>query len=104
MDISHLAVQVTLTIACAGVANLLIPRRISGGLAGLMAIGFVGVAIGEWSFVLIAREFGITHPILRWHFQGVEIVPAVIGSAIVLYVFTALFPYRFPGKKYRRGR
>ncbi len=93
MDLSHLAIRVLLAIACAGIAKVLISRSIPGGLAGLLLIGFVGVLLGEWSFALLAREFGLSHPLLRWQVEGVAVLPAIMGSAIVIYILTSILSY-----------
>lgn len=90
MDIPHLAVQIVVAIVCAGIANLLIPRRIPGKLTGLVLIGLAGVWIGEWGFAKLRSTYGVDFPFLRWQIEDVEIVPAIIGCAIVLYVVTTV--------------
>ncbi|MBE9181811.1 hypothetical protein IQ268_24905 [Oculatella sp. LEGE 06141] len=89
MDVPHLLVQLVVALACAGAATVLIPRQIPGQLVGLFLVGFAGVWLGEWGFGLLYREYGLDHQLLRWQIQDVLIVPAIIGSAIVLYVVTA---------------
>ncbi|WP_088891190.1 hypothetical protein [Leptolyngbya ohadii] len=89
MDILHLLIRLVIAIGCAAAADVLIPRRIPGGLAGLILIGLTGVWIGEQGFALLRREFGIDFQFLYWQIQGVLIIPAIVGSAIVLYVVTA---------------
>lgn len=88
MDISHLLVQVIVAIVCAGVANILVPRRIPGRLIGLILIGLAGVWVGEWGFALLRQRFGINYAWLYWQIQGVLIIPAIVGCAIVLYLVT----------------
>lgn len=90
MDISNLLVKLVIAIVCAGIANILVPRRIPGKLTGLILIGLTGVVIGEWGFALLRQQFGIDFAILYWGIQGVPIIPAIIGSAIVLYLVTAV--------------
>lgn len=88
MDITRLAVQVVVAIVCAGIANILVPRRIPGKLFGLVLIGLVGVWVGEWGFALMRARFGFNFAFLNWDVAGVLIVPAIVGCAIVLYVVT----------------
>lgn len=88
MDITKLVVQVVVAIICAGVANILVPRRIPGKLFGLVVIGLLGVWLGQWGFALMRQRLGISFPFLTWDIQGVLIIPAIIGSAIVLYLVT----------------
>lgn len=88
MDITRLAVQVVVAIVCAGVANLLVPRRIPGKLPGLVVIGLLGVWVGQWGFALMRQRFGISFNLLSWDIEGVLIIPAIIGCAIVLYLVT----------------
>jgi len=88
MDITQLAIQVVVAIVCAGVANILVPRRIPGKLFGLVLIGLVGVWLGQWGFALMRQRFGLDFELLSWDIQGVLIIPAIIGSAIVLYLVT----------------
>ncbi|MEB3358872.1 MAG: hypothetical protein VKK04_19255 [Synechococcales bacterium] len=93
MDIPHLVVQVIVAIVCAGIANVLVPRRIPGKLTGLILIGLVGVWLGEWGLAQLQRAYGFNYPFLTWDIEGVEIVPAIIGSAIVLYLVTAFMKW-----------
>jgi uncharacterized membrane protein YeaQ/YmgE (transglycosylase-associated protein family) len=93
MDITRLLVQVGLAIACALIANVLVPRRIPGKFAGLVLIGLGGVVLGEWAFNLIRQRFGFDLPVLGWHVQNVPILPAIIGSMIILYVVTAFLKW-----------
>jgi uncharacterized membrane protein YeaQ/YmgE (transglycosylase-associated protein family) len=88
MDISQLVVQIVVAVICAGIANIIVPRKIPGRLAGLILIGLAGVWVGQWGFSLLRQEFGISFPWLYWQIQGVLIIPAIIGSAIVLYLVT----------------
>ncbi|MBD1910567.1 MULTISPECIES: hypothetical protein [unclassified Leptolyngbya] len=88
MDITQLVVQVVVAIVCAGVANILVPRRIPGKLFGLVMIGLLGVWVGQWGFALMRQRLGIAFPFLTWDIEGVLIIPAIIGSAIVLYLVT----------------
>lgn len=90
MNIAHLLIKVVIAIVCAGAANLLVPRRIPGKLTGLILIGLAGVWTGEAGFALLHREFGLRLPFLSWQIDGVLIVPAIVGCAIVLYLVTAL--------------
>ena len=88
MDITRLAVQVVVAIVCAGLATILVPRRIPGRLVGLVLLGLIGVWVGEWGFALMRARFGLNFAFLAWNIEGVLIVPAIIGSAIVLYLVT----------------
>jgi uncharacterized membrane protein YeaQ/YmgE (transglycosylase-associated protein family) len=90
MDITQLAIQIVVAIVAAGIANVLVPRRIPGRLPGLIIIGLVGVWVGEWGFRLMQQRFNFYWPILSWDIQGVQIIPAILGSAIVLYLVTLL--------------
>lgn len=90
MDITQLAIQVVVAVLAAGLANVLVPRRIPGKLPGLVIIGLVGVWLGEWGFRLMQQRFNIYLPILSWDIQDVQIIPAIFGSAIVLYLVTLL--------------
>ncbi|MGJ3246624.1 MAG: GlsB/YeaQ/YmgE family stress response membrane protein [Elainellaceae cyanobacterium] len=90
MDIPHLVTQLIIAIVCAGIANMLVPRRIPGKLTGLVLIGLAGVWVGQWSYQFLQQEYGVSYAFLRWNIQDVYIVPAIIGSAIVLYIVTAI--------------
>ena len=50
MNIPQLVIRLLIAIACAGLADLLVPRRIPGGFAGLIVLGLAGIWFGEWSF------------------------------------------------------
>jgi uncharacterized membrane protein YeaQ/YmgE (transglycosylase-associated protein family) len=96
MDISNfsnLLIKLVIAVACAGAANVLIPRSIPGKFAGLLLIGMAGVALGEWGFQLLRLRFGIDFMLLYWDIQGVLIIPAIIGCAIVLYVITTILSW-----------
>ncbi|NEQ30034.1 MAG: hypothetical protein F6K04_03375 [Leptolyngbya sp. SIO4C5] len=99
MDITQFLVQVIIAIVCAGIANILVPRRIPGKLVGLILIGLAGVWVGRWVADYLRQQFGIRWEFLQWQIQGVEIVPAIIGCAIVLYLVTAFLSWgRYGGR------
>ncbi|MBF2047399.1 MAG: hypothetical protein EDM05_65335 [Leptolyngbya sp. IPPAS B-1204] len=89
MDIPQLLIKLLIALFCAALADVLIPRRVPGGITGLILIGLAGIWLGEWGFALLKREFGLSWAVLYWQVQGVLIVPAVIGCTIILYVVTA---------------
>lgn len=93
MDLTHFLVQLILAIACAGVATVLVPRRIPGKMLGLVLIGLGGVWLGEWSFKLLNQRFGLDFPFLHWSLEDVPIIPSVIGSAIILYIVTTFLKW-----------
>jgi uncharacterized membrane protein YeaQ/YmgE (transglycosylase-associated protein family) len=93
MDIPHLLTKLLIALACAGLAHILIPRRIPGGLTGAILLGLAGIWLGEWGFALVRREFGINFSFLYWQIQDVLIIPAVIGCAILLYVVTTFIQW-----------
>lgn len=90
MVLENLLVKLLIAIACAGIAHLLVPRSIPGKFVGLVLIGLTGVIVGEWGFALLQHQFGINFAFLYWNIQGVLIIPAIIGCAIVLYVVSAI--------------
>jgi uncharacterized membrane protein YeaQ/YmgE (transglycosylase-associated protein family) len=89
MDIPQLLIKLLIAILCAALADVLVPRRIPGGIAGLILIGLAGIWLGEWGFALLRQEFGLNFAVFYWRIQGVLIIPAIIGCAIILYVVTA---------------
>lgn len=93
MDLSHLAVQLILAIVCAGIANILIPRRIPGKFLGLILTGLIGVWVGEVGFQYLRTEFKINYGFLHWNIQGVPMIPAIVGSAIVIYIVTTFLKW-----------
>jgi uncharacterized membrane protein YeaQ/YmgE (transglycosylase-associated protein family) len=94
MDILlRLLVQLVIALGCAGVATLLLPRRVPGKIFGLIAIGFAGVWFGEWALKYLKSSFGLSLEILEYSFQGVLVLPSIIGSAIILYVVTAFLSW-----------
>lgn len=92
-DLISLLVQVLIAMACAFAANLLIPRRVPGKLLGLMLIGLVGVLVGQWVANYLLQQYNFALPWVTWSFQGVPLVPSIIGSAIVLYLVTAFLSW-----------
>jgi uncharacterized membrane protein YeaQ/YmgE (transglycosylase-associated protein family) len=96
MDISNftnLLIKLVIAIACAGAANILVPRSIPGKLAGMILIGMAGVLFGEWGFQLLQQRFGLDFTFLYWDVQGVLIIPAIIGCAIVLYIVSTILSW-----------
>lgn len=93
MDIPHLIVQIVIASLCAGVATILIPRRIPGKLIGMIAIGLMGVWLGEWETGLLRQRYGINYSFLNWNIEDVPIIPAVIGSAVILYLITSFLKW-----------
>lgn len=92
-ELISLLVQVLIAIACAFTANIFVPRQVPGKLLGLMLIGLVGVWVGQWVASYLLKEYNLTFAWLTWSFQGVPVVPSIIGSTIVLYVVTAFLSW-----------
>jgi len=92
-ELISLLVQVLIALACAFAASILIPRQVPGQLVGLVLIGLVGVIVGQWVANYLLQQYSFSLPWLTWSFQGVPVVPSVIGSAIVLYVVTAFLSW-----------
>lgn len=93
MDLTRLLVQVLIALVCAGLATLLLPRKIPGKVFGLLIIGLAGVWLGEWVLKYAKTTYGLSSAILDWSVQGVPILPAVIGSTIILYAVTAFLSW-----------
>lgn len=90
MDPKQILVQFVIAVVCAAIANALVPRTIPGKVFGLILIGLAGVWLGAWAHALVRKEYGIDFDWLNWQLEGVTIIPSIIGSAIILYVVTAL--------------
>jgi uncharacterized membrane protein YeaQ/YmgE (transglycosylase-associated protein family) len=93
MELSHLLVQILVAIGCATVASILIPKRVPGKFAGLVVIGMAGVWLGEWTYELFRRQYGINYSFLDWQIHEVRLVPTIVGSAIILYVVTTVIKW-----------
>lgn len=93
MDLTRLLVQLVIALICAGIATLLLPRKVPGKMLGLLLIGLAGVMLGEWVVAYLQRTFSLSFPPLEWSVQDVPIVPAIAGSAVVLYVVTAFLSW-----------
>jgi uncharacterized membrane protein YeaQ/YmgE (transglycosylase-associated protein family) len=96
-SVLNLLTKLVIAIICGSLANILVPRRIPGGLAGLILIGLAGIWLGEWAFALFRKEFGINFEFLYWQIQEVLIIPAIIGCAIVLYLISAVLRWWHSG-------
>ena len=94
MDLTRLLVQLVIALVCGGLATLLLPRKIPGKLVGLAVIGLAGVWLGEWIVGFLTTNYTLPIPeFVLWDFQGVLILPAVVGSAIVLYLVTTFLSW-----------
>ncbi|MEB3267016.1 MAG: hypothetical protein VKJ09_00590 [Leptolyngbya sp.] len=94
MDILlRLLVQLLIALGCAALATLLLPRRVPGKIFGLVVMGFAGVWLGEWALKFLKSNYGLSVAVLEWSYQGVPILPSVIGSAVILYVVTAFLSW-----------
>lgn len=94
MDLSRLLVQGGIALACAGAATLLIPRRIPGKVIGLILIGLAGVWLGEWAIAYLSQTYNLALPdLMTWELEGVPVIPAIVGSAVVLYIVTAFLSW-----------
>lgn len=94
MTMTRLLVQIVIAVVCAGVATMLLPRKIPGKALGLLVIGLAGVWLGEWVIHFLQTQYNLTPPeIVLWSIQGVPILPAIAGSAIILYVVTAFISW-----------
>jgi len=92
-DLLQLLIRLAIAGVCAGIATLLLPRQIPGRLVGLLGIGLAGVFVGQWAFGLLNQYLALDWPWLTWEFQGVPLVPAIVGSMIVLYLVTAFLSW-----------
>ncbi len=92
-DLTSLLVQVLIAMVCAFAANVLVPRQVPGKLLGLVIIGLIGVFLGQWVASYLLQQYSFTLPWLTWSFQGVPVVPSIVGSTIVLYVVTAFLSW-----------
>ncbi|MBD0266968.1 MAG: GlsB/YeaQ/YmgE family stress response membrane protein [Cyanobacteria bacterium Co-bin8] len=93
MDLRHLLIQLVIAIVCAGVAGILIPRKMPGGAVGLLIIGLAGAFLGQWTADYLQQQYGFTNPALEWNVEEVAILPSIVGSAIVLYLVTAFLTW-----------
>ena len=94
MDLTRLLVQILIAIVCGSIAALLLPRPIPGKLFGLALIGFAGVWLGEWVVEFLQSTYNLSIPdFVTWDFQGVLVLPAILGSAIILYVVTTFLSW-----------
>jgi uncharacterized membrane protein YeaQ/YmgE (transglycosylase-associated protein family) len=89
----RLLVQLLIALGCAGIATFLLPRRVPGKIFGLVVMGFAGVWLGEWALNFVKSNYGLSVAALEWSFQGVPILPSIIGSAVILYVVTAFLSW-----------
>ncbi len=92
-ELLNLAVQLLIAIACAFIANILVPRQVPGKLFGLVLIGLIGVLLGQWVMDSLLNQSALAWPWLVWDIQGVLIIPSVVGSTIVLYLVTAFLSW-----------
>jgi uncharacterized membrane protein YeaQ/YmgE (transglycosylase-associated protein family) len=88
-QLTRLLVQLLIAIVCAGLATVLLPRKVPGKAVGLVIIGLAGVFLGEWISNYLLQQYPLPFDWIRWEFQGVPIIPSVIGAMIVLYLLTA---------------
>lgn len=86
LDFTRLGVQIIVAIACAGIANTLIPRRIPGKLVGLVVLGLIGVWLGESLISHLAQSYDLNHPALDWNIQQVRLIPAILGCTIAMFL------------------
>lgn len=88
MNPFYLAAQLLIAVVAAGIANVLLPRRLPGKFLGLMLVGLVGVWLGEWGFGCLNSLYSVNHTFLAWGLLGVPLIPAIVGSLLVIYVVT----------------
>jgi uncharacterized membrane protein YeaQ/YmgE (transglycosylase-associated protein family) len=93
MNLAYFAVYLVVAIVCAGIANVLVPRRIPGKFLGLMLVGILGVWLGDLGFKLLHSQYRLDFAFLHWDLLGVPVIPSIIGSAIVLYVVTTFLKW-----------
>lgn len=92
-ELINLVVQLLIAIACAFIANILVPRQVPGKMFGLVLIGLIGVLLGQWVVDSLLDQYVLALPWLSWDIQGVPIIPSVVGSTIVLYLVTAFLSW-----------
>jgi uncharacterized membrane protein YeaQ/YmgE (transglycosylase-associated protein family) len=91
MEPSRLAIQLLVTVVCAGFANMVIPRQIPGKFLGLFLTGLVGVWLGSIVFTQLKVRYGLDYDFLHWGFEGVPVIPSVLGCVLVIYLVTNIF-------------
>jgi uncharacterized membrane protein YeaQ/YmgE (transglycosylase-associated protein family) len=91
MEPSRLAVQLLVTVICAGFANVILPRQIPGKFLGLFLTGWVGVWLGGVIFAWLKSTYGFNYTVLHWGIAGIPIIPSILGSVLVIFLVTQLF-------------
>ncbi|PSN18775.1 hypothetical protein C7271_10760 [filamentous cyanobacterium CCP5] len=95
MDLTTLLLQLVIAILCAGMATVLLPRRVPGKGIGLIIIGLIGVFVGQWVVDLLQETYGLSLAVFEYELEGVPILPSILGSLLVLYVVTALLRWGY---------
>lgn len=79
MSILGFILYLIVASACAWIADMLVPGRIPGGFFASAIVGILGAWIG-------VSLMGTLGPSLA----GVPLMPAIIGSAILVFLFSLL--------------
>ena len=57
-------------------------------------IGLAGVWLGEWVVQYLETTYALPIPeFVTWDIQGVLILPAVVGSAVILFAVTSFLSW-----------
>jgi uncharacterized membrane protein YeaQ/YmgE (transglycosylase-associated protein family) len=86
MELLSLLIKLGIAIACALIGKALLTRTSKGGFGGLILLGFMGIYLGEWGDQLLRERLGLNVPALQWQLVGVQILPALAGSLVIIFL------------------
>lgn len=91
MEPSRIAMQLLVTVLCAGCANIILPRQVPGKFLGLFLTGWIGVWLGGEVFAWLKAQYGLNYAVLHWGVAGIPIIPSVLGCVLAIFLVTQIF-------------